>query len=66
MVVNWEQELELLRYLGHEAYCIKVLMVVTLNVILILRFLCYLLGRNKSDPCFCLLTFFDKQISSVC
>ena len=32
MVVNWEQELELLRYLEHEVYCIKVFMVVTLNV----------------------------------
>ena len=39
MVVNWEQELELLRYLEHEAYCIKVLMVVTLNVILMLVWL---------------------------
>ena len=24
MIVNWEQELELLRYLEHETYCIKV------------------------------------------
>ena len=40
MVVNWEQELELLRSLEHEAYCIKVLMVVTLiNVILMLVWL---------------------------
>ena len=39
MVVNWEQELELLRYLGYEAYYIKVLMVVTLNVILMLIWL---------------------------
>ena len=39
MVVNWEQELELLRSLEHEAYCIKVLMVVTLNVILMLIWL---------------------------
>ena len=39
MVVNWEQELELLRYLKHEAYCIKVFMGVTLNVILMLVWL---------------------------
>ena len=39
MVVNLEQELELLRYLEHEACCIKVLMVVTLNVILMLVWL---------------------------
>ena len=39
MVVNWELELELLRYLEQEAYCIKVLMVVTLNVILVLVWL---------------------------
>ena len=39
MVVNWEQELELLIYLEHEAHCIKVLMVVTLNVILMLVWL---------------------------
>ena len=39
MVVNWERELELPRYLEHEAYCIKVLMVVTLNVILMLVWL---------------------------
>ena len=39
MVVNWEQELESLRYSEHEAYCIKVLMVVTLNVILMLIWL---------------------------
>ena len=39
MVVNWERELELLQYLEHEAYCIKVLMVVTLNVILMLVWL---------------------------
>ena len=36
-----------------------------LKIINLLRFLYYLLGRNKSSPCFCLLTFFDKQISSV-
>ena len=39
MVVSWEQVLELLRYLEHEVYCIKVLMVVTLNVILMLVWL---------------------------
>ena len=39
MIVNWEQELELLRYLEHEAYCIKVLMVLTLNVIFLLIWL---------------------------
>ena len=39
MVVNWEREFELLRYLEHETYCIKVLIVVTLNVILMLVWL---------------------------
>ena len=39
MIVNWEQELELLRYLEHETHCIKVLIVVTLNVILMLVWL---------------------------
>ena len=31
MVVRWEQEFELLRYLECEAFCIKVLVVVTSN-----------------------------------
>ena len=31
MVVRWEQEFKLLRYLEREAFCIKVLVVVTLN-----------------------------------
>ena len=39
MIVNWEQELELLRYLEQETYYIKVLIVVTLNVILMLVWL---------------------------
>ena len=34
MIARWEQELELLRYLEHEAFCIKVLVVVTLVVVL--------------------------------
>ena len=31
MVIRWEQEFELLRYLECEAFCIKVSVVVTLN-----------------------------------
>ena len=41
MVVRWEQEFELLRYLEHEAFCIKVLVVVTLNLILLLLWLLF-------------------------
>ena len=35
MVVRWEQEFELLRYIEQEAFCIKILVVVTLNVIFV-------------------------------
>ena len=44
MVVRWEQEFELLRYLEHVAFCIKVLVVVTLNLISLL--LCLLFCRH--------------------
>ena len=41
MVVRWEQEFEWLRYLECEAFCIKVLEVVTLNLILLLLWLLF-------------------------
>ena len=41
MVVRWEQEFELPRYLEREAFCIKVLVVVTLNLILLLLWLLF-------------------------
>ena len=39
MVVRWEQEFELLRYIERKAFCIKVLVVVTLNVMLLFLWL---------------------------
>ena len=41
MVVRWEQEFELLRYLEQEACYIRVLVVVTLNLILLLLWLLF-------------------------
>ena len=45
MIARWEQEFELLRYLEREAFCIKVLVVVTLNLIL-LFLCCYFVNIN--------------------
>ena len=46
MIVRWEQKFELLRYLECEAFCIKVLVVVTLNLILLLLWLLF----HKAQP----------------